>query len=283
MHKLPMHMPPQQANAMLRRQLEEDLAPLDFRKLAHFSDEGLGRYDILETHLACTAGLPGAEKIDRARCIAEVNRLTDWVRRYTEYCLAHPDPANSGDSPGVYRMRAMFTCLWKGAKIRYNPAKIPDDSVWTWEDSFVHTALFGDGGTCGSLPVLYTAIGRRLGYPLKLVSSWGPKWSHLFLPLGRPGRRALQRGSKLHRGRFSAGRALPAARPGSGKGEAGQVHDFKVPARRTGRVFGGTRSWMPRGGTASTSRRFSRLGRRRMPGEWLPYGHTGDGIQQLVG
>ena len=107
---------------------------LDFRKLALLSDEELGRYDIVETHLACAAGLPGAEKIDQARCIAEIDRLTEWVRRYTEHCLAHPDPANQKDSPGVFRMRAMLTCLWKGAKIRYNPAKIPDDAPWGLED-----------------------------------------------------------------------------------------------------------------------------------------------------
>ena len=176
----PMNMTPRQANAVLLRELEEEFPPFDYRLLAHLSDEQLGRYDIVETHLACTVGMPAAEKIDWRRCLAEINRLTDWVRRYTEHCLAHPDPANAGDSPGMYRMRAMLTCLWKGAKIRYNPAKIPDDSVWTWEDSFLHTALFGEGGTCGSLPVLYTAIGRRLGYPLKLVSAWGPVWSHLF-------------------------------------------------------------------------------------------------------
>ena len=39
---------------------------LDFRKLALLSDEELGRYDIVETHLACAAGMPGSEKIDQA-------------------------------------------------------------------------------------------------------------------------------------------------------------------------------------------------------------------------
>lgn len=32
-------------------------------------------------------------------------------------------------------------------------------------------------GTCSSIPVLYAALGRRLGYPLKLVTTKG----HLFL------------------------------------------------------------------------------------------------------
>ena len=84
------------------------------------------------------------------------------------------------DTEAQRRMRCLVTVLWKGAKIRYNPAKIPDDAPWSLEDDFIHGALYGDGGTCATLPVLYTAVGRRLGYPLKLVRSLGQKWNHLF-------------------------------------------------------------------------------------------------------
>ena len=154
---------------------------LDFRKLAFLSNEELAWYDIVATHLACcAAGMPGSEKIDLTRCTKAIDELVPWVRRYTEYVLTHPDPADSGETEARERMRCLLTMLWKGAKIRYNRAKIPLDAPWELEDSFIHGALFGDGGTCASLPVLYTAVGRHLGYPLKLVSSWGPKANHLF-------------------------------------------------------------------------------------------------------
>lgn len=152
---------------------------LEFRRLALLCNEELGRYDIVETHLACAAGMPGSEKIDQARCIAEIDKLTEWVRRYTEHCLAHPELADARHR-AQRRMRCLVTVLWKGAKIRYNPAKIPDDAPWSLEDDFIHGVLYGDGGTCATLPVLYTAVGRRLGYPLKLVRSLGQKWNHLF-------------------------------------------------------------------------------------------------------
>jgi regulator of sirC expression with transglutaminase-like and TPR domain len=43
---------------------------------------------------------------------------------------------------------------------------------------FLHGLLGPDRkGTCSSLPVLYVAVGRRLGYPLKLVTTRG----HLFV------------------------------------------------------------------------------------------------------
>ncbi len=42
------------------------------------------------------------------------------------------------------------------------------------KDLFVHGLTEGEHqGTCASLPVFYVAIGRRLGYPLKLVESKG--------------------------------------------------------------------------------------------------------------
>jgi regulator of sirC expression with transglutaminase-like and TPR domain len=46
------------------------------------------------------------------------------------------------------------------------------------QDVFLH-GLTGANrqGTCSSLPVLYVAVGRRLGYPLKLVTTKG----HLFV------------------------------------------------------------------------------------------------------
>ncbi|MFH1022224.1 MAG: hypothetical protein V1809_02420 [Planctomycetota bacterium] len=46
------------------------------------------------------------------------------------------------------------------------------------KDMFIH-GLVDDpnGGTCASMPVLYVAVGRRLGYPLKLVQTK----AHLFV------------------------------------------------------------------------------------------------------
>ena len=48
---------------------------------------------------------------------------------------------------------------------------------------FLHGLLDSHQGTCANLPVLYAAVGRRLGYPVKLVSTK----SHLFLRWDKPG------------------------------------------------------------------------------------------------
>jgi hypothetical protein len=46
---------------------------------------------------------------------------------------------------------------------------------------FVHGVILGSGGTCGSLPVVYAAIGRRLGYPLRLVAARAHGYGHVFI------------------------------------------------------------------------------------------------------
>jgi hypothetical protein len=73
----------------------------------------------------------------------------------------------------------MITVLQRDMGVRYNPAKIPDDAPFDTADSFIHGVIQGDGGTCATLPVVYAAVGRRLGYPIKLASTRG-KFGHLF-------------------------------------------------------------------------------------------------------
>jgi hypothetical protein len=151
-------------------------------ELLRFSDEQLADCDLALTHLACAAGLPGSEKIDAERCARKLDELTGATTRYTEDCLADYR-AGSGEfaeSESKLRMMCLVQVVWRGAGLRYNLAKIPDAVPFDIEDLFIHGALFGPGGTCATLPIVYTAIGRRLGYPLKLVSAWYGKAAHQF-------------------------------------------------------------------------------------------------------
>lgn len=80
------------------------------------------------------------------------------------------------DSEGRFRVQAMVTHLQRDLGMRYHLGRRADDPALRPEDSFLYGVLFGRGGTCGSLPLLYAAVGRRLGYPLRLVTTRG----HLF-------------------------------------------------------------------------------------------------------
>src|SRR5262249_21266996 len=88
-----------------------------------------------------------------------------------------------------FRAHAMIAVLQRQCGFRYNYATTAENFPFRPEDTFVHGILFGEGGTCASLPVLYAAIGRRLGYPLKIVKAIGKRGtnSHFFCRWDDPG------------------------------------------------------------------------------------------------
>jgi hypothetical protein len=68
------------------------------------------------------------------------------------------------------RMLVLVTVLQRNLGVRYNLAFSEGEyDASDPRNLFLHGLLSGHGGTCATMPVLYTAIGRRLGYPLKLV------------------------------------------------------------------------------------------------------------------
>jgi hypothetical protein len=140
-------------------------------KFAEQREEDIGPYDIAEWNLDCAAGLPDTEKFDRKECIKRLDQAAHDAAIYTERSLPefHKAPEVYDGSENKFRVICMIRWLLKRCGIRYNPAKVPDDALFTMEDRFIHGALLGDGGTCSSLPIVYVAVGRRLGYPLKLV------------------------------------------------------------------------------------------------------------------
>jgi hypothetical protein len=69
-------------------------------------------------------------------------------------------------------MLCLITVLQQDFKIHYNPDRIRDVDFTKSQDLFIHGMIGNDnGGTCVSMPVLYTAIARRLGYPVHLVTA----------------------------------------------------------------------------------------------------------------
>jgi hypothetical protein len=82
------------------------------------------------------------------------------------------NPGNYEHSEGIFRVVAMMNVLWRGKGVHYNQERIDNPDGYTdSRDDFIHGIIEGFGGTCASLPVLLTAVGRRIGYPLKLVKT----------------------------------------------------------------------------------------------------------------
>jgi hypothetical protein len=130
--------------------------------------------------MACAAGLPGAEGIDYDGCS---KCLDDWavgIGELTAKGLAafRGHPGRYDHSEPLYRMVTLVTGLKKYCGVRYNPTKMGAklSDPFDPDEQFVYGAIQGPGGTCATLPVLYAAIGRRLGYPVRLVRTKG----HMF-------------------------------------------------------------------------------------------------------
>ncbi len=135
--------------------------------------ETLADLDVAWVNLICAAGLPGTDRMDPLCCMRRIDELTRIVAFETARSMHqfYRNPANYENSEAYFRILSMITTLCRDCGIIYNPARFEDDAPFETEDSFIFGVFQGDGGTCASLPVVFTSIGRRLGYPLKLVST----------------------------------------------------------------------------------------------------------------
>lgn len=157
--------------------------PTTFEELVAVKPEDLPKVDTARMNLLCANGLPGAENMDLAGCLATLDRYTDVVRNQTEKYLPMYSraPEKFRNIEGFYRMQMMVTVLKQDLGIDYSVERSNDEAA---EKFFANSKdLFLNGllapphtGTCASLPVLVVAVGQRLGYPVYLVSTR----NHLF-------------------------------------------------------------------------------------------------------
>jgi hypothetical protein len=166
---------------------------LTLGRLLELSVAEVAEVDIAEANLLCAKGLPGSENVDVQGALKLINHWTDRVDLETRrnWHRFKERPEEYENSEVFYRMGMLVTVLQQDFGVRYNAEliDIPDNKV---DEKFLSdpsnmflTGLLSEKpmGTCSSMPVLYAAIGRRLGYPLSLVSAK----DHLFLRWQRSG------------------------------------------------------------------------------------------------
>ncbi len=150
-------------------------------QLAEMSDDELRRQDFAMLNLRCAEGLPGSENLDIQKCLAILNQWAQRVRVETERHLyrAH-DPKFAKyyrNSEAFLRASMLVQVLQEDCGVHYNMERIRNIDFTKSQDLFIHGMIGRDnGGTCVSMPVLYTAIARRLGYPIYLTTAK----AHLF-------------------------------------------------------------------------------------------------------
>ena len=160
------------------------------RLVAEYYDFGIADlvgHDIAEVSLACSEGLPYSQP--RGRVLRSLDAWAREVREQTENWWGEfkRNPGSFQNSPNRFRMVVLHTVLSCGLKVSCNPSYMGESDKRDCRYLFLHGPLTGFGGTCGTLAALFTAVGRRLGYPLWLVEDTRPS----FRPLGGTERRAV--------------------------------------------------------------------------------------------
>ncbi|MGI8979293.1 MAG: transglutaminase family protein [Pirellulaceae bacterium] len=143
-------------------------------------EDDLAGTDIAEIQLRLSEGLPGAEdivRLDLLQTLDEWARVVEtstqrWIIQYEQ------NPAKYEYSIAKFRALCMVIVIQRDLGIKYNMAFMegPYDATDS-RNNLLHGPLTGFGGTCATLPFLYAAIGRRLGYPLYIVATR----QHLFV------------------------------------------------------------------------------------------------------
>lgn len=150
--------------------------------------DSLKQLDIARMNLLCAEGLSGATQMDITDSLTSIDQMAARVRSETDrhaYRFQHR-PIEFENSEGFFRMMMLMVVLAEDFKVHYSPNKMANAASASMGDGFFADSqdvfLYGltgtnRQGTCSSLPVLYATVGRRLGYPLKLVTTKG----HLFV------------------------------------------------------------------------------------------------------
>ena len=148
----------------------------------------LSRLSTAQRNLICRHNLTSSETPTGESLERTIKEWSQHIRSETQrhlYRFEH-NPAEFENSPGFFRLLIMAVVLAEDYGIHYDTSRRAgpeqtriDDGFFANPDQVFLTGLLGPerSGTCSSLPVLYVAIGRELGYPLKLVTTKG----HLFV------------------------------------------------------------------------------------------------------
>ena len=162
--------------------------PKTLAELLALTTDDLEKVDLGRMNLLCAEGLNGSEGLDVESCVSTLDAWARHVERETKRNFHHfaGNPEQFNRSLPYYQMGMLGTVLAEDLQIQYNPElerQLLDHPVSSQtieqektfftssKDIFLHGLLTGGRtGTCASMPFLYAAIGRRLGYPVTIAA-----------------------------------------------------------------------------------------------------------------
>jgi hypothetical protein len=162
--------------------------PSTLGELLQLSPARLSQAPIAELNLLCASGLCVSNEPSIKQCMTTIHVWAQHIQSETErhrYRFER-NPAEFENSPGFFRMLMLAVVLEEDYGVHYDPQRMAGPADSRMDEAFFSDprSVFLHGllgperiGTCSSLPVLFVAVGRQLGYPLKLVTTKG----HLFV------------------------------------------------------------------------------------------------------
>ena len=151
------------------------VASLD--QLVKLTPEELQKVDIAEMNLLCASGLPGAEDLNITKILLSLDGFASSVRYQTNRHLYRVNDPKYAEhykhSENVLRAEFLVQVLQEDCGVHYNLQRVRDLDFTNSKDLFIHGLTGSNGGTCSSMPVLYVAVARRLGYPMSLALAPG--------------------------------------------------------------------------------------------------------------
>lgn len=158
------------------------LSPSTLQELLALPPTSIGNVDIAVANLLCASGLPGSEDFQQGFILTQID---SWAMLVATETMRHGYRVTDPKYAAHYRHSYAYLCaemmlqtLQEDCGVKYNLDRVRDPDFSDSRDQFLH-GLVGRspaeirGGTCVSMPVLYAAVGRRLGYPIKLVQGSG--------------------------------------------------------------------------------------------------------------
>ncbi len=141
-------------------------------ELLKMTAEQLAEVDIAEMNLLCATSLPGAENLDIDNAFGRLNDYAQRVRYWTDRSMwdFRQNPGKFENSEAKFRVLLLISVLQKDFGVHYNDRGERNCDFSSSKNPFIHGMVDDtNGGTCASMPVMYVAVGRRLGYPMSLV------------------------------------------------------------------------------------------------------------------
>lgn len=161
--------------------------PKNFSALLSLTEDQLQSLDLACVNLLCAQDLNGSEQLNISNTLKTLDQWADLVKQ-NEKKYAPGFYANREKYDGSYeKFRAvnLGLTLKNDLHCGYNAELVSSGAMDDIQDMrffknskdlFLHGFIEQRTGSCSSLPVLMTAVGRRCGYPLYLVTCKG----HLF-------------------------------------------------------------------------------------------------------